>query len=99
MLENSSKTYPLIPYNKGYYVYVLRCEDESYYIGWTVDLRHRFHMHAIGKGARYTKSHRPLELYYFETFKDKQSAMRREYEIKQLKRQDKINLIKTYTNK
>lgn len=96
MSKTLSEIYPFIPYKNGYYVYILRCENESYYTGWTVNLRRRFYKHAIGKGARYTRIHRPLELCYFEEFKDKQTAMRREYEIKQLKKQDKLNLIKTY---
>lgn len=70
-----------IPYTKGFYVYILRCQDDSLYTGWTTHLRHRFHQHAIGKGARYTRARRPLELYYFECHADKQAAMRREYQI------------------
>ena len=46
----------------------------------------------IGKGARYTRARRPLELYYFECHADKQAAMRREYQIKQLSRSEKLKL-------
>ena len=81
-----------IPYTKGFYVYILRCQDDSLYTGWTTHLRHRFHQHPIGKGARYTRARRPLELYYFEGHADKQAAMRREYQIKQLSRSEKLKL-------
>lgn len=81
-----------IPYIEGYYVYILRCEDDSLYCGWTTQLRKRFYAHVMGKGAKYTKAHRPLELYYFETFADARSARKREYEIKQLNHKEKCLL-------
>lgn len=81
-----------IPYTDGFYVYILRCEDDSLYTGWTTNIRQRFHQHVMGKGARYTRAHRPVELYYFESLLDKQGAMRREYEIKQLSRTEKLQL-------
>ena len=64
MPEPLRKPLAEIPYAKGFYVYILRCQDDSLYTGWTTDLRQRFHQHAIGKGGRYTRAHRPLELYY-----------------------------------
>lgn len=81
-----------IPYKAGYYVYILRCCDDSLYTGWTTNLRHRFYQHAVGKGARYTRAHRPIELFYFECHTDKCAAMRREYQIKQLTRTEKMKL-------
>ena len=61
-------------------------------IHYTPDGQRSFHQHAIGKGARYTRARRPLELYYFECHADKQAAMRREYQIKQLSRSEKLKL-------
>ena len=75
------------------YVYILECEDGSYYTGWTNDLKKRIKAHNDGKGAKYTKTRRPVELVYFEHFATKEEAMSREYHIKQLKRSQKQALI------
>lgn len=82
-----------LPKNKGFYVYILECANLSYYTGWTTDLNKRFLAHKKGKGARYTKAHPPLACVYYESHKDQISAMKREYEIKQLSRQEKQHLI------
>ncbi|MDX8417970.1 MAG: GIY-YIG nuclease family protein [Absicoccus sp.] len=79
--------------NKNY-VYIVECADTTYYTGWTNDLEKRIHAHNVGKGAKYTKSRRPVRLVYYETFATKQEAMGREYAIKQLSRQEKAQLIK-----
>ena len=71
------------------YTYILECADHTYYTGWTNDLMKRLQAHQSGKGAKYTKTRRPVTLLYFETFATKQDAMRREYAIKQLKRAQK----------
>ena len=75
------------------YVYILRCNDDSLYTGWTNNLEKRFKAHSTGKGAKYTKARLPVELVYYEEFEDKIDAMKREYEIKQLKRKEKLELI------
>lgn len=76
------------------YVYILRCGDDSLYTGWTNNLEKRVNLHSKGKGAKYTKARLPVELVYFEEFEDKIEAMKREYAIKQLKRKEKLELIK-----
>lgn len=76
------------------YVYILRCNDDSLYTGWTNNLEKRIKAHSDGKGAKYTRARVPVELVYFEVFEDKIEAMKREYEIKQLKRKEKLELIK-----
>ena len=76
------------------WVYMLRCGDGSLYTGWTKDLARRVRSHAAGKGAKYTRSRRPVELIYFEEFGTKQEAMSREYQIKHLTRQEKLALIR-----
>ena len=76
------------------YVYILRCADNSLYTGWTNNLDRRIKMHSNGKGAKYTKARLPVELVYFEEYEDKIEAMKREYAIKQLKRKEKLMLIK-----
>ena len=78
---------------QGNFTYILKCSDGSLYIGWTNDLERRVKAHNAGKGAKYTKSRRPVELVYFEAFSTKQEAMRREWEIKQLSRVEKCKLI------
>ena len=76
------------------YVYILRCNDDSLYTGWTNNLEKRVKAHSNGKGAKYTKARLPVELVYFEEYENKVEAMRREYAIKQLKRKEKLMLIK-----
>lgn len=75
------------------YTYLLRCADGTYYCGWTNDLDRRLKAHNEGKGAKYTRPRRPVVLAYYETFSTKEEAMRREYEIKQLPRKKKEELI------
>ena len=76
------------------YVYILRCNDDSLYTEWTNNLEKRVKAHSNGKGAKYTKARLPVELVYFEEYENKVEAMRREYAIKQLKRKEKLMLIK-----
>lgn len=80
------------------YTYILECRDGSLYTGWTKDLDRRLREHNAGKGAKYTKSRRPVILAYFETFATKKEAMSREYAIKHLKRKEKLALVKSEDN-
>ena len=75
------------------YTYIVRCKDNSLYCGWTNNLEKRIESHNAGTGAKYTKSRRPVELVYYETFDTKEEAMSREYAIKQLTKQQKMKLI------
>ena len=75
--------------------YILRCSDGSLYTGWTNDLDRRLAAHNAGTGARYTRSRRPVELVYCETFDTKEAAMAREWAIKHLRRAEKLVLIET----
>ncbi|WP_296879610.1 GIY-YIG nuclease family protein [Thomasclavelia sp.] len=84
---------------KKHYVYIVKCQDDSYYTGWTTDLKKRIHFHNIGKGAKYTRAKGPVELVYYEVYEDKSSALKREYAIKQLTHQQKANLIKAFSLK
>lgn len=74
-------------------MYIVRCADDTLYTGWTNDLRARLLAHNGGRGAKYTKTRRPVVLAYAEAFADRREAMRREYEVKQLTRQEKEGLI------
>lgn len=76
------------------YTYIVKCADGTFYTGWTNCLSKRVQAHNRGKyGAKYTRSKLPVELVYFEGFKTKEEAMRREYQIKQLNRDAKIELM------
>ncbi len=72
---------------------MLLCCDGSYYTGYTKDLYERMKQHENGKGARYTKSHKPEKLAYVELFDSRSKAMKRERQIKKLSRQQKLELI------
>ena len=85
---------PFIQDKKKHYVYILRCADGTYYTGYTTDPERRTKVHNSGKGAKYTRPRRPVELIYTEVFDDKRDAQRREYAIKQLTRAEKELLIK-----
>ena len=76
------------------YIYILRCADGSLYTGWTNDLEKRLAAHQSGKGGKYTRARLPVELVYSERYDTTQTAMRREWEIKQLTREEKLALIR-----
>ena len=78
-----------------YYVYLLRRADGTLYTGFTNDLARRLAAHNAGRGAKYTRGRRPVELVYWESFSNKSSALRREYAIKQLPRRQKLTLIQS----
>ena len=75
------------------YTYIVKCKDGSLYTGWTNDLEKRIIAHNEGKGAKYTKSRRPVTLVYYETFETKEEAMSREYHIKRMSRREKEKLL------
>lgn len=75
-------------------VYILKCKDNSLYTGYTNDLENRLKMHTEGKGAKYTRGRGPFQVVYIEKFPTKEKAMQREYEIKQLTRKGKFQLIR-----
>ena len=81
------------------YTYILKCNDNTLYTGWTNNLEKRLESHNAGKGAKYTKPRLPVELVYYESFETKQEAIKREYEIKKLKRKQKEELIQSKESK
>lgn len=78
------------------YTYMLQCADGSFYTGWTVDLEARLKAHSGGKGSRYTRSRLPVQLVYWETNPDRNSALRREAAIRKLRRKEKEKLINCF---
>ena len=81
-----------------YIVYILRCADGSLYTGITNDLERRVAVHNSGKGAKYTRSRLPVEPVYWETAPDKPTALRMEFAIKRLSREEKLRLIASRQN-
>ena len=76
-----------------YYTYIVRCRDGSLYTGYTNDPDKRIEAHNEGKGAKYTRSRRPVELVYYEEYPTKEEAMSREWHIKRMPRKRKEELI------
>jgi putative endonuclease len=77
---------------KFYYVYLLLCDDGSYYTGYTNNVASRFERHKKGHGARYTRMRRPKEVVYVEKCRTRRTAIRRERQIKRLSHEEKHDL-------
>jgi putative endonuclease len=76
-----------------WYVYVVRCADGSLYTGISTDVPARVAAHNAGRGARYTRSRRPVQLVHVETKKSQSTALKREAAIKALPRVHKLSLL------
>ncbi|HEX9572743.1 MAG TPA: GIY-YIG nuclease family protein [Myxococcales bacterium] len=83
-----------VPPAPSWYVYLLRCGDGSLYAGATTDVESRLAAHSKGKGARYTRGRGPLSLVFCEPHLDRAAALRRERELKRLRRADKLALLR-----
>jgi putative endonuclease len=75
-----------------HYAYLLRCADGTFYAGYTTDPERRVAEHNAGEGAKYTRGRTPVELVHVESFESRSAAMSREYELKQLRREEKAAL-------
>ena len=82
-----------------FYVYILLCVDGSFYTGYTKNIDKRAKLHENGKGARYTRMHKPKRVAYIELFDSRAKAMKREKAIKKLSHQQKLNLINSQTTR
>jgi putative endonuclease len=83
-----------------WWVYLLRCNDNSLYAGITTDITRRLHEHNTSKlGAKYTRARRPVTLAYQEEVKNRSNAASREYEIRQLSKLKKEKLVNIFTDK
>ena len=80
-----------------YFVYILLCADGSYYTGYSNDPAQRFGEHLSGRGARYTRMHRPTGIVYLQGHKTRRDAMARERKIKTLTHEAKRKLIQAAT--
>ncbi len=79
--------------NTIFYFYLARCSDASLYSGIAKNLKEREEKHNAGKGAKYTKSRRPVKIVYAEEYGTKGAALRREAEVKKWPRSAKVFLI------
>jgi len=80
-------------------VYLLRCADGTLYTGITTDLHKRLAAHARGRGARYTRGRAPLTLLHAEPARTRSAALRREHELKRLRRGAKLALLDTLSGR
>ncbi len=84
---------------RGYYVYLLLCDDGSYYTGYTNNVASRLERHKKGLGARYTRMRRPKKVVYVEEFRTRGAATRRERRIKALSHREKHELASIQSHK
>lgn len=77
----------------SFYFYLARCSDGSLYSGSCLDLKAREAKHNEGKGAKYTRSRRPVEIIYHEEFATLKEARQREAAVKNLQKSQKENLV------
>ncbi|BDR56494.1 GIY-YIG nuclease family protein [Xylocopilactobacillus apis] len=81
-----------------YYFYVVLCSNGAFYAGTTNNVENRIKAHNSGKGAKYTRAHRPVKLIYQETFPSKGEALSFELKFKRFNRQKKENYLKNHCN-
>ncbi|MGY6277009.1 GIY-YIG nuclease family protein [Methylomonas sp. MgM2] len=77
-------------------VYIVLCDDGTFYTGISTDVMRRFRQHQQGKGAKYFRSRRPNRIVFVEKGHSRGSATRREVEIKKMKRKHKVDLINCF---
>ena len=87
------------PDQQTWFVYLLRCSDNSLYAGVTTDLKRREKEHngKSKRGAKYTRVRQPVELVYFEQVDDRVAATKREYQIRKLTKKQKESLVANFT--
>lgn len=83
----------------AYFCYIVECADGSYYTGWAKDPIQRTRQHNLGRGAVYTRLHRPVQLVYVEEVDGISSALRRERTIKNLTHIQKQRLVESFKEK
>ncbi|MCD2256248.1 GIY-YIG nuclease family protein [Agrilactobacillus fermenti] len=80
----------------NYYVYILKCADNTLYTGYTTDVTHRVAMHNAGKGAKYTRARRPVKLLYYWQLSTKSEALKAEAHFKKLTRTQKLRFLRAH---
>jgi putative endonuclease len=89
-------THRSVEKHKSYFVYMLLCNDGSYYTGYTSNVLSRFERHKKGHGARYTKMRQPKRVVYLQRFTTRRAAMRRERQMKKLSHDQKLDLARRH---
>jgi putative endonuclease len=82
-----------------HFVYLVRCSDGSLYTGYTTDAQRRLGEHNAGKASKYTRSRRPVTLAYVEELASRGEALKREYRIKNMKKEEKLLLCRSYSGR
>lgn len=84
---------------KGHYVYMLKCHDGTFYIGYATEIARRVkeHNHSA-KGAKYTRGRRPVTLVYYKMFESKSDALKAEYNLKRKTRLEKEEMAINFGN-
>ena len=77
-----------------HFVYIVECRDGTLYTGYATDVSRRIKTHNEGKGAKYTRTRRPVHLLHKEVYETKSEALKREYAIKKLSRDEKLKLVR-----
>jgi|GEM_PF-290926 len=95
LIDGSKTVFFIYEYimDKKYFTYILLTEQNTLYCGYTDDVEKRFQAHLEGKGAKYTRSHKPIKIVYQKEFETKSDAMKEERRIKKLSRFEKLKLI------
>ena len=84
------------PERKRFWVYMVRCKDDTIYTGYTSDLKRRIDQHNAGTGSRYTRARIPVKLVWTDEFATRRQAMRREIAIKRLGRPRKLKMVEKW---
>src|SRR5438552_2855733 len=93
MAKKKKRIRPVPDKKKSWILYILRCNDGSFYAGVTNNLSRRLIQHRDGRASRYTRSRRPVKIVYDEFCISRSDALKKEYAIKALSRKEKITLI------
>jgi len=81
---------------RKFYVYIVQCQDSTYYTGYTPDIKRRIKLHNAGKGAKYTRDRRPVRLVWCKEYGYFKRAVSKEREIKKLTHKQKQRLVEIY---
>ena len=79
--------------NDSHFVYVLKCGDGKLYTGYTSNLPRRLRLHNLGVASKFTRGRKPFSLVHLESYNTKSEALKRELEIKRMKRSGKLKLV------
>ncbi|MCL1989354.1 MAG: GIY-YIG nuclease family protein [Defluviitaleaceae bacterium] len=83
-----------------HHVYMLKCQDDTFYVGYTTDIVRRLREHnTSSKGAKYTRGRRPVKLVYYTTFTTKSAALKHEHVLRKQPRKEKERLTQTFEGK